>query len=624
MKTPIFSLLLSFGLAITLTGCGGGSEQAAPVVVPDPVVVVPPVTELPSLPAATFSARLAVLQSFFQLAGQVRYHHPGDAVANTNWELFLAESAYLIATAADDAAALQVIRTQLSGLAPDLTINGQAGANRQLTNNSTVRVWRQEGYVDETPDATTIFKRERLSVAADQLGAQRALPANAQFEYRDALLHAIVPQANLLSGQQTLPAGNSFSRSERFQIPRTLDHPMVCLATAGEIWSIIANFFPYFSQVEVDWQAELLPLLSSCASTERVDFERQLHLSLTKLQDNHLWLLSHNTNRWLGSYYTPVRFEWAENKLVAVHKTATVRDIALGDELIEVNGRPVHEVVAEISRYALTSPHRAANTVALDYLLRAYRDTSFQLTLRNAAGQLYQSTQLATQNGVFAREVYARLSQQQLPQFQQLNADVAYVNVSKTTPEQITTTLNQLRQSKAVVLDLRNYPESWEGWQSLLAYFAQQSMSSLPMYFHFANHPDPQLRYQSQIVQTRTAQTPRLTMPVVVLSSRYSISQNEHALGYAQSIGIPVLGEATAGINGNVTEFHLLGGVENGGLSGMFTGMMVNQHDGSRFIGVGIQPDIPAPLTIEGIRQQKDVQLEAAVNYLNQRLAARP
>jgi hypothetical protein len=32
----------------------------------------------------------------------------------------------------------------------------------------------------------------------------------------------------------------------------------------------------------------------------------------------------------------------------------------------------------------------------------------------------------------------------------------------------------------------------------------------------------------------------------------------------------------------------------------------------SRFIGIGIQPDIPAPLTIEGIRQQKDVQLDAA------------
>jgi C-terminal processing protease CtpA/Prc len=341
---------------------------------------------------------------------------------------------------------------------------------------------------------------------------------------------------------------------------------------------------------------------------------------LTKLQDNHIYVLSPNRARWLGSYYTPVRFEWAENKLVAVHKTAQVSDIALGDELIEVNGRPVQQIVDDMSRYALTSAHQAASTVAVEYLLRGNPDTTFQLTLRNANGQLYQSNQQATQNGFFAREVYAKLSQEQLPQFQQLSADIAYVNVSKTAPEQLNTTLSQIRQSKAVVLDLRNYPESWEGWQSLLAYFARQSMSSLPMYYHFANHPDPQLRYQSQIVQTRTAQTPRLTMPVVILSSRYSISQNEHALGYAQSIGIPVLGEATAGINGNVTSFQLLGGIDNGGLSGMFTGMVVNQHDGSKFIGVGIQPDIPAPLTIEGIRQQKDVQLEAAVRYLESRL----
>jgi len=617
MKTRILSLLLGLGLA----GCGGDSTQQSAPVIPDPVVVAPPVTELPELPAIAFSDRLSVLQSFFKLAGQVRYHHPGDAVANTHWELFLAESAYLIAAAATEAEAVQVIRQQLSQIAPDISINGQPGANRQLSSNSTVRVLRQNGYVDEQPGEGVIYRRDRVSVALNQLGAQPELPAAAQFEYRDALVQAIVPQANLLSGQQTLPAGTTFSRSSRFQIPRTLEHPMVCLATAGEIWSIFANFFPYFSQINVDWQAELLPLLRSCVNNNRVELERQLHLSLTKLQDNHIYLLSPNTHRWLGSFYTPVRFEWVENKLVAVHKTPAVTDIALGDELVEVNGRPVQDVVAEMSQYALTSPHRAANTVAVLYLLRGYRDTSFQLTLRNATGQLVQSTQQATQNGLFAREVYARLSQQQLPQFQQLSADIAYVNVSKTAPDNLNSTLNQIRQSKAVVLDLRNYPQSWEGWQSLLAYFAPQSMSSLPMFYHFANHPDPQLRYTSRVLQTRASQGPRLTMPVVILSARYSVSQNEHALGYAQSIGIPVLGETTAGINGNITPFNLLGGADAGGLSGMFTGMVVNQHDGSPLIGVGIQPDIPAPLTIEGIRQQKDVQLEAAVRYLNQRLA---
>jgi hypothetical protein len=266
MKTRILSLLLCLGL----TGCGGGGSDQAPPVVPDPVVVVPPTTELPQLPSVAFSDRLPVLQSFFKLAGQVRYHHPGDAVANTHWELFLAESAYLIAAAANQADAVQVIRNQLSLVAPDISINGQAGANRQLSDNSMVRVLRQNGYVDETPEAGGIFRRDRTSVAVSQLGSQRELPAAAQFEYRDALIQAIVPQANVLSGQQTLPAGTTFSRSARFQIPRTLEHPMVCLASAGEIWSIMANFFPYFSQINVDWDAELLPLLQSCVNSDRV------------------------------------------------------------------------------------------------------------------------------------------------------------------------------------------------------------------------------------------------------------------------------------------------------------------------------------------------------------------
>ncbi len=617
MNMSILRLLFCFSLA----SCGGSSEQAGPTV-PDPVVV-PPVTELPPLPSVSFSARLPLLTSFFQLAGQVRYHHPGDAVVNTNWEQFLAESAYLIANAADEATALQLLRSQLSRIAPDIIINGQAGADRQLTANSTVRVWRQNGYVDEIPDATVIFRREPISVAMSQLGSESSLPAAAQFEYRDSLIQAIVPQAAAVSGQQTLPVGSAFSRSERFQIPTSLDHPMVCLASAGEIWSIIDNFFPYFSQIEVDWQAELLPLLQSCVNNDRIEFEKQLHLSLTKLQDNHLSLLSANTHRWLGSFYTPVRFEWLEGKLVAVHKTSAVNDIELGDELLEVNGRPIQELFAQMVQYALTSPHQAATIVAQRYLLRGYQGTSFQLTLRNKSGQLYQSTQQANQNGIFAAEVSAKLSQRQLPQFQQLSPDIAYVNVSKTAPEHMESTLSQLRQSKAVVLDLRNYPQSWDGWQTLLSYFTRQSMSSLPMYYLFANHPEPQLRHQLRILQSRAGQSQALAMPVVVLSSRYSISQNEHALGYAQSIGLPVLGETTAGINGNITLFHILGGAERGGISGRFTGMLVNQHDNSRFIGVGIQPDIAVPLTVEGIRQQKDEQLDAAIRYLNQRLLQR-
>jgi C-terminal processing protease CtpA/Prc len=141
------------------------------------------------------------------------------------------------------------------------------------------------------------------------------------------------------------------------------------------------------------------------------------------------------------------------------------------------------------------------------------------------------------------------------------------------------------------------------------------------MFLRFSNHPDFARRHLSPVPQFIQPVSPQLRMPMVVMSSRYSISNNEHVLGYLQSMRIPVLGEATYGINGNITVFHLAGGATRNGLSGYFTGMQVNQHDGSALIGRGIQPDILVPVTAKGLRERRDVQLEAAQAYLEQRLA---
>ncbi len=72
-----------------------------------------------------------------------------------------------------------------------------------------------------------------------------------------------------------------------------------------------------------------------------------------------------------------------------------------------------------------------------------------------------------------------------------------------------------------------------------------------------------------------------------------------------------IIGEATAGTNGNVTAFTLPGGYSVG-----FTGMRVLKHDGSTHHGIGIKPTIPIERTIEGIAAGKDEFLEAAILYV--------
>jgi hypothetical protein len=107
--------------------------------------------------------------------------------------------------------------------------------------------------------------------------------------------------------------------------------------------------------------------------------------------------------------------------------------------------------------------------------------------------------------------------------------------------------------------------------------------------------------------------------PVVVLV-------NERTRGKAEDLGIYLkdaervtfVGGPTAGCNGNRTWLSLPGAGRM-----FFTGMRVKFGDGSRFQNVGILPDVPVAPTVEGIRAGRDEVLEKGIEVLRQ-LVRRP
>jgi C-terminal processing protease CtpA/Prc len=74
-----------------------------------------------------------------------------------------------------------------------------------------------------------------------------------------------------------------------------------------------------------------------------------------------------------------------------------------------------------------------------------------------------------------------------------------------------------------------------------------------------------------------------------------------------------LVGETTAGTNGNVNPF-----VVPGGYRISWTGMKVLKHDGSRHHGVGIRPTVPCSPTIAGVRAGRDEILEKGIAVVTQ------
>jgi C-terminal processing protease CtpA/Prc len=69
-----------------------------------------------------------------------------------------------------------------------------------------------------------------------------------------------------------------------------------------------------------------------------------------------------------------------------------------------------------------------------------------------------------------------------------------------------------------------------------------------------------------------------------------------------------IVGEPTAGTNGNVNPFPI-----PGDFTVRWTSLRVRRHDGSPHHGVGIQPTIPVTRTLAGVVAGRDEFLEAAI-----------
>jgi C-terminal processing protease CtpA/Prc len=105
---------------------------------------------------------------------------------------------------------------------------------------------------------------------------------------------------------------------------------------------------------------------------------------------------------------------------------------------------------------------------------------------------------------------------------------------------------------------------------------------------------------------------PHLKAKIIFLTAGGAVSYAESYMSFIKQYKLgTIVGQPTAGANGNVTTFTL-----PGGYTIRFTGMNVKQQDGSQLQGIGIQPDIYVKETIKGVSEGRDEFLEKALELI--------
>lgn len=379
----------------------------------------------------------------------------------------------------------------------------------------------------------------------------------------------------------------------------------ICIA-----WNIFQHFYSYFEIAGTNWN-EILPKYLGLAADniDEMEFHNVLRKLIAELKDGHGRVgFSKNITR----NYPPIILDYAEGKVVVAKVLdAKLNNILQGDEIVMIDGTDVKEKMKSLSEYiSYASPQWLMTRLLNEELINGKDDSEVELTLRNEMVELY--------NAVLKRDIYIEqlmkkdLYQEYRPEeISEVGNNIYYVNLDKAKMDVIDSMIVVLSGAKGVIFDMRGYPK---GNHDILRHLSDIPLRSA--FFSIDNriHPD-----RTDPVEIDTSSRwnmeplkPRFKGKIIFLTNRNAISYAESVMGIVEAydLGI-IIGEPTAGTNGNVNPFKLPGGFHV-----TWTGMKVVKHDGTEHHGVGIIPDIIVNRTVKAIREGRDEMLEKALEII--------
>ncbi|WP_207420160.1 S41 family peptidase [Desertivirga brevis] len=378
--------------------------------------------------------------------------------------------------------------------------------------------------------------------------------------------------------------------------------PYVRLAGVITTWNIFKHFYPYHDEIETRWD-EQLPASLTTASTIKTGKEYLILLQqLTeKLADGHVSVSGPESPEW---FTIPVALTLAEEKIVidkVYHNDKTIPEVPLkpGDVVLKVNGKPALDALDEL-RSRISGSKQWKTDVALRQLFLGKQDSEIRLVVQQV-GQ-------AEREVVLKRAPFSSTNDKEAIRY--LGDDNYYIDISTASMDSIRAALPNLSKAKGIICDLRGYPK---GNHELINHLLTVKDTNKWMFVPRISYPDYEKVSFDSMGWDMKPKEPHLSGKVVFLTGGGAISYAESYMSFIKQYKLAtIVGQPTAGANGNVNMFRL-----PGNYIVRFTGMKVRQQDGSQLQAKGIQPDILVEQTIKAISEGRDEYMEKALEIIS-------
>ncbi|MBO0952497.1 S41 family peptidase [Fibrella forsythiae] len=411
--------------------------------------------------------------------------------------------------------------------------------------------------------------------------------------------------------QQPNEIGNTVYDNEKLYADMPIPDESYRLLALFRYWNIIHYFFPYKYAIDGSWDEvirTMIPVFQQAKSPET--YQKALFQLVASIKDSHGFLTSTDKSRCLrcdlGTLWLPLELKLIDDKAVITR--------IYNDSLINSGTLPIGTVISAIDGQSIRShvdrirPYVSASSEA--DMLRDVRgligvSSEKQATLTiDRQGQ--NETVLTSRYPYHSfRSTASQSINARYPVSKWLTDSIGYVNLGHLTSRQVDSVLVPLITAKALIFDLRNYPQ---GTFWLIGRYLTHN------WVPFARFTGPDMRFPGTFKGISSAWLPRFkrslyTGKVIVLIDEETQSHAEYtAMAFRTVPNVVLVGSATAGADGNISWVPLPGGYRTA-----FSGIGVFYPDGRETQRVGIVPDVLVQPTIDGIRAGRDEVLERAI-----------
>jgi C-terminal processing protease CtpA/Prc len=594
------------------------------------------------------------LVAFARLLGYVRYFHPSDQAAATDWGTFASDGVRAVEPARDADELVSVLGRLFHPIAPSVSVfptdkppakaetdaakpapPAEKGAS-EGTASPRVLAWRHIGvglgmspvYSSRRIDLRMprpIFGPKvsdmplpdpRKPYTADLGGGVSCLVSMALYTDMKGTLPR--PDSGMLTKDHAQVNPLVESRTTGFQ-PSGNDRA-TRLAVVVLAWNVFQHFYPYFDVVNADWPRELRLALSRAAEdADEHAFMKTLSHLVAALHDGHGGVYGPGSH--VERSFPPLGWDWIEGQLVVTGVAAQgTGGLKAGDVVVEIDGMPAAAVLAENEARISGATPQWRRERNLSQVAAGSANSEFALKVRRAAARpasfstpdprsKLQDSKMQTVRLRRSLDMsqFLDLREPRPGRIASIKQGVIYVDLSRVTQEEFDRAVARLAEARGIIFDLRGYPNAVG--PETIGHLTDQPVTCAQWLIPVTYSPDRRdvgFSISNWTVQPRA---PRFHAKVAFLTDGRAISYAETYLGIIEHYKLAaIVGSPTAGTNGNVNPLSLPGGIQM-----TWTGMKVLKHDGSRHHGVGIQPTVPATRTIRGVTEGRDEVLDRAI-----------